>query len=259
MWFFRSKPQNKFFFAAMAGIIGLAGCGNSCVVGVVKNGNGSVAVAAGNPPPSCSLTPIPAVVNAIVVNAPTCEQCPAGTPIKNAFVTVRGIQLRSNGWNGTDSEQWVEIAPQLANNPRQIDLIDNSVQELVAENAMVPAGVYSEVKLQFLGKSSAMADELLSENACGRALSNCMRMADGHVEPLRLPGDAPEMFIRIQNVEVNSTVFLPGSRMELRLTLQPSQVLTSSGTEGLKLQRVLAGRAVVARRAEINDVSDANY
>jgi len=250
MWFSTSNLQNIFACGAMAGAISLAGCGNTCVMGSVNNGSGSGTVKVGNPPPSCSLTPIPAVVNAIVVKAPTCEQCTAASRVKNAFVTVRGIQLRTNGWSGTDSENWVEIAPKLGNEPRQIDLMGDSAEQVLVENAAVPAGMYRQVRLQFDGDSTANAEESLDESSCGRTRSNCVVMTDGHVAPLALPSDPHELLLRIQSSEGESTMFLSGSRIELRLTLAPREVLDfSSTTKGLRLERVLAGHAAIVQQS----------
>jgi len=256
MSFPRSKLRNIFLLCAVvASAIVLASCGNSCVVGTANNGNGSIGVKLGNQSPSCPLTPTPVFASVVVVKAPKCQQCAPGAPMKNAFVTVRGVQLHSNGWNGTDSDEWVEIATKLESKPRPIDLISDSVDELVAENVPVPVGVYTEVRLQLLGDSPAVADELPVENACGRSRSNCVVMADGHTEPLRSLGDTHEMLIPIQSAEGNSAVFLPGSRIELRLALEPRQALTSSGAEGLRLRSVLTGRAVATRRSTIDDIA----
>ena len=43
--------------------------------------------------------------------------------------------------------------------------------------------------------NSAVFKKLPTVNGCGETRWNCIVMADGHVEPLRLPGDAPELLI----------------------------------------------------------------
>jgi hypothetical protein len=229
-------------------VIALIGCGNSCFVGFFNGGNGSVIVQTGNSPPVCSLTQANGAIGVIMLKSPVCETCTAAARVQHVFVTLRSIQLRQSAMDDADSAAWLEIAPQLANEPRQIDLIGNSITEILVENAIVPAGNYREVRLQFFPDSPANVERLAVENACGEKRWNCIIMADGHVEPLRLPGDVPELRITVRSLENDSFAVLPDSRMDLRLSLEPHQVAYSSSTEGWKLQSLLVGRATVIRR-----------
>ena len=248
MRFSRRNLQNTCCCAAMFTVIGLIGCGNSCFVGFFNSGNGSVIVKTGNSPPVCSLTQANGAMGVIMLKSPVCETCTAAARVEHVFVTLRSIQLRQSAMHDTDSADWLEIASQLANEPRQIDLIGNSTTEILVENAIVPAGGYREVRLQFFPDSPANDEKLAVENACGEKRWNCIIMADGHVEPLRLPGDVPELLITVRGLENDSFAVLPDSRMDLQLSLEPHQVAYSSSTEGWKLQSVLVGRATVIRR-----------
>jgi hypothetical protein len=66
-------------------------------------------------------------------------------------------------------------------------------------------------------------------------------MANGRVEPLLLPGDAPELVIDSQHVENDSLLVLPDTTMELRLSFEPHQVLHFSDAEGWTPQTMLVG------------------
>jgi len=233
-------------FAAMV----LAGCGNSCFVGFSNNGNSGVIIVAGSPPPPCSVPQLTGKMRAVALKSLACETCTASARIEHLFVTVRSIQLRRGAAVDANSPDWLEIAPDLAAQPRQIDLIGNTASEMLVQSATLPAGSYRGVRLQFFSGSPASAEDLTSKNACGDSNWNCLITADGHVEPLLLPGDVPELLITFPNDESDLLLVVPDAGMDLRLSLEPGLVSYSSSSEGWKLQYVLVGHATVMRQLE---------
>jgi Domain of unknown function (DUF4382) len=227
---------------------GLAGCANTCFVAAFNNGTGSVAVKAGNPPPPCSLPPANGAVRLIVLKSPTCETCTAAVRLEHVLVTLRSIQLRSSATDKADTEDWLEISPWSAAEPRQIDLLGYSMPETLMESAIVRAESYHEIRLEFFPESHAKPEKLPTQNVCGENRWNCIIMADGHVEPLHMPDDASDLRIAIQSAESNSLVVLPEARMDLQLSLEPQQVFYFSSTEGWKLRNILMGHATVVRQ-----------
>jgi len=220
--------------------MGIAGCGNSCFVGLSINGNGGVIVKAGNPPPSCSLSQATGKTNVAVLRSPA-SNCIAGTCPQHIFVTVRSIQLPAQPAADADSSDGIDLAPLLAIKPHQIDLLGDSSSEILVENAIVPAGNYREMRLGFV--SSAKGSERISSgNACGDGQWNCVVMADGLVVPLDWPGDKAEMTIPLEGTDRTPLVLLPGARIELRFHLESFRTLSPS-TEGWRVQNVLEGRA----------------
>jgi hypothetical protein len=237
----------------MSGVIALAGCGNSCFVGFFNNGNGHVAVAAGSPPPACSFSTARGALRVVALKAPVCELCAATARADHVFVTLRGIQLDPDNMGEPHAADWLEIAPQLANEPRQIDLIGDTMPEILVESANVPAGGYREVRLQFLSDSAASGDKVPAENSCGEMRWNCVVMANGHAEPLHLAGGVPELLVAIQGPNGDSFTMLPDARMDLRLSLEPHQGAYFSSNEGWRLQTVLVGREAIGRRRPVEE------
>jgi hypothetical protein len=224
----------------------IAGCGNSCFVGFSNNGNGGVIVKAGNPPPVCSLAPVNGTMRAVVLKSPVCETCTAETRVHHIMVTVRSIQLRpATDSNTLDS---FEIAPHLANQPRQIDLIGDPSPEILVQSATVPAGSYREVRVRFFSEFTPGSETPPIENACGETRWNCVIKANGEVEPLHFTGDVQELLIPIQSVGSNSFVVLPDSWTDLRLTLESYQQFDFSSTEGWKFHNTLVGHATAYRQ-----------
>jgi Domain of unknown function (DUF4382) len=255
-----SRPNLRFTFCCSAilvfAAIGLAACGNSCFAGVSNNGNGVVIIKAGNPPPSCPFSQGMGTMNVLAAKIQLCETCATTGHVEHVFVTVRGIQLRSDSTSNTDSSGWIELAPQFASEPRQIDLTGSSIPEILVMNAKVPAGNYRELRLQFSPGSPTSPEELPANDPCGAASANCIVMADGHVQPLLFAGDTPELLIPSQNGASNSFVILPDSTTDLQLTLMPHQIARSSDSEGWKLQSILVGHVTAVHQSSLDSQND---
>lgn len=188
------------------------------------------------------------MVSAVALKFPVCESCTPAARAEHTWVTLRGIQIRPSGIDGTNPADWIELAPDLANAPRQIDLMGNSEPTLLVDSRIVPAGNYYEVRLEFFTNSNGIAKEPTAENACREALWNCIRMENGHVEPLHLPGNVSKLDIDSQHIESGSLLVLPDAKIQLRLSLEPHQMLHFSVTEGWTPETVLVGHASFVRR-----------
>jgi len=245
MRFDRAGLRNLFGSGVIIAAISFAGCGNTCFVGFFNNGSGVVVVKSGNPPPPCSLPQARAAINAVALKSAVCETCTADARVEHVFVTVQGIQLLAAVTDGTHND-WLEIAPTLANNPRPIDLLGNSPETLV-ESATIPAGAYREIRLRFCFDSGSN-QECHADTPCGETVRNCVMLADGRIEPLHWPGGTPELFIAIRTPEGDSLAVLPDTFVDLRLSLEVQQAFSVSSIQGLRLQKVLVGRATAAPR-----------
>ena len=252
MRYSRCNFRKIFCCAATLVATELVGCGNSCFVGFFSNGNGHVAVAAGSPPPPCSLNTANGTIRVIARKASVCELCIGAARADHVFVALRGIQFRPDTMEEPNTADWLEVAPQLAKAPRQIDLVGDS-PEIIVDSANLPAGGYREVRLQFLPDSPERDVSLPAGNACGETRWNCLVMSDGHAEQFRLAGDAPELVVAIQSSDGGSFVILPDARMDLTLSLEPHQTAYFSGSAGWKLHSVVAGRPAVARRSTVEE------
>ena len=246
MRFDRASLRNRFRCGAIIAGIGFAGCANSCFVAVFNNGQGGVAVTAGNPPPPCSLTQPKAAINAVALKSAVCETCTGNARVEHVFVTMQSVQLRPMLVDDA-SKDWLEIAPALANKARPIDLVGSAPETLV-ENANVPAEPYREIRLRFCVDSGSNP-ECHADTPCGETLRNCVMMADGRIEPLRWPGGTPELVIAIRTPEGDSLAVWPDSTIDLRLSLEVEQAFSLSSIQGLRLQNVLVGRATAVPRS----------
>lgn len=229
-------------------VIAMAGCGNSCFFAFSNNGVGSAVIVVSNPPPACASSPSMGTMNAAVLKAPMCENCPAANQVAHAFVTLRSVQVHASAAVGADSAEWLELAPHFAKQPRQLDLIgNNSLSEILFENATIPAGSYKEIRLQFVRDTQSGAEVFSTDNPCGDSHWNCTITADGHAEPLRFANELPELVIPLRNGDSDSFLVLPDSKTDLQLSLEPRQMLSTSSGGSLQFQNMLVGRAFAVR------------
>jgi hypothetical protein len=259
--FERSSSRDRRRFGCCVVILfvaALTGCGNSCFAGFSNNGLG-VIIKAGNPPPACSLTQGAGTMQVVAVKSAVCESCPATARMQHVFVTLQSIQLHSSAIADANSPHWLEIAPLLANEPRQIDLMGGPAAEILVERAAVPAGTYHQVRLLFLGDSDGYAGKLLPVNPCGEARHNCVVMADGRVQPLGWPAEVSAVLITSEAMNGGSLEVVPGGRTDLRLSFEAHPMFYSSSAEPLGLRAVLVGHAATAPRSSIEQPDSAAY
>jgi Domain of unknown function (DUF4382) len=233
-------------FAAVVSTVALqAGCTNFCLTGVSNNGNGTVGVTLGNPPPACSLGQANGTVRVLAVKSAACEACTAAARLEHVFVTLRGIQVHPSALADADSADWVELVPELRREPRQIDLMGGAVAEILGESATIPAGNYRQIRLQFLAQDSEAAggEKFESSGSCGTTRSNCVVRADGFAEPLHFSSAEPELRITGEQLTENPLVVWPDARIDLRLRLQANEAIRSSFPERWEPQSELVGTA----------------
>jgi len=232
-------------------VIATAGCGNSCFFAFSNNGVGGAVIVASNPPPVCASSPSMGTMNGAVLRAPICETCPAANRVAHIFVALRGVQIHASAAVGADSAEWLDLAPDFAKQSRQLDLTGNSLSEVLFEDAIIPAGSYKEIRLQFVSDSQSGTEVRSAESRCGDSHWNCTITADGQAEPLRFPNEVPEIVIPLWNGDSDPFLVLPDSKTELQLSLEPRQMFSTSSGGSLQFQNVLLGRAFAARHWSI--------
>ena len=225
-----------------------SGCNNSCFIFISNPSSGTIVFGAGDTNRACKLTTASATVRLVILAVPRCTFCPESSRIKHIFVGIRGIDVHESLMPDDGSPDWQELVPQLANQPRQIDLlspiVDQTTEEPLEEIMTIPAGVYRQVRVRFADDVLAR-DRLQGETACAGAGSNCVVMADNTVRPLLFDTASPELRITTETIAAASLVILPDSGTDLVIELKP--VWTFSGRGDMRLFPVFIGSAKVHR------------
>jgi Domain of unknown function (DUF4382) len=146
----------------------IASCGGSSSVST--SGTGTVHVGLTDPP-SCAF--------------------PNG-PYEHAYVTIRSVQAHTNASAGDGAAGWQELAPQLNNQPMQIDLLgagSNACLLATLGSNVVPAGTYQQFRL-LLVSNDGSGGALPLTNQCAGHGFNCAILHDTTIHELRLSSQA---------------------------------------------------------------------
>jgi hypothetical protein len=129
-------------------------------------------------------------VSVSISDPPSCKH-PNGD-FMHVYITVRSVQAHIDP-NATDSSSgWQELAPQLANQPMQIDLFSDVQTNCVLAqlgSASLPVGSYQQIRL-LLVSNSASGSGTPSTNVCAGNGFNCVVLSDGTFHELELSSQA---------------------------------------------------------------------
>ena len=230
--------------------ISLTGCNNTCFSFTSNPPTGTINIKAGDLKPTCTLTTANGTVRVLTHTVSTCSSCSTSSRIAHIFVSLRGIEIHPSANADDDSPDWQGLmVPEFATHPLQVDLISGTANrgagKPLGEMTEVPARIYRQVRLRFAANQPVKGDPLLEKNACGSAGFNCVVMADGHILPLLLDGDSPDL--HITSDRKTSLLIPPDTDTDLVIELKPVWAWFSSADEGVRLLPALTGNAKVER------------
>jgi hypothetical protein len=154
---------------AIAGLV--AGCsGGTSASPMTQTGTGTVMVSISDPP-SC--------------------RHPNGD-FMHVYITVRSVQAHIDPKATDSSSGWQELAPQLVDQPMQIDLFSDVQTNCVLAqlgSASLAVGSYQQIRLLLVSNSASGAGTP-STNACAGNGFNCVVLSDGTIHELELSSQA---------------------------------------------------------------------
>ena len=99
--------------------------------------------------------------------------------------TVRSVQAHTSATADDNSAGWQELAPQLANQPMQIDLFaagsNACLLTNLGSNAALPAGNYQQIRLLLVANSGGSGPTPGTNNCNGQGF-NCVVLHDGSTQ-----------------------------------------------------------------------------
>ncbi len=132
---------------------------------------------------------LPGTVVVSISDPPSC-MAPNGssTSFTSVFITVRSVQAHIDPKADDNSSGWQELAPQLANAPKQIDLFATPTNCVLAQlgSASLPAGSYQQIRLLLVSNNPAASAATPSSNACAGNGFNCVVLSDNSIHELQL-------------------------------------------------------------------------
>lgn len=235
----------------------VAGCNNTCFTFTSNPPTGKINIKVSDPQPACTLTKAPGAVRLVLQTLPLCSSCSESHRIQHLFVTIADIDVHASSTADDDSPDWQELAPQLAKQPFQVDLMrgvaDQTTREPLGEIVSIPAGIYRQVRVRFVIGPLAADDPLIAKNACGGAAFNCVVMADGTVQPLLFENAYPELRITSERIVGGVLLVFPDMHSDLVIEMKPVWSWVSSAKKDMRLLPALTGNAM-AERAESDEL-----
>jgi hypothetical protein len=237
------------FPAALLFVAGLTGC-NTCVT--FTSPTGTLGIVASDSRPVCNLPKMNAAVRPQLAAEPVCNSCVGSSQVQHIFLGIWGIELNSSATAQDNSPDWQELLPPgLQQKPLQIDLMESNagqaVQAPFGKTALLPAGIYRQLRLRLIPNQPAMKDQLPAQNMCGSRTFNCIVMADGSIQPLQLDEASSALRITSDNMEGAALPFLPDTDTDLIIEWKLVWECSSSADNIVRLLPALTGNAKIRR------------
>jgi hypothetical protein len=215
------KASRRFFLITLILPLALIGCDtNSCILIVSNPGSGGGTISGNGP--NCSLNSMTVSMRMASSLPPL---APEGQPrIQHVFVTLRGIDANPSATADENSPNWQDLAPNLAKEPVQIDLLSHpadSCEPNISARVSVPANAYRQLRLRLFSNQLDASDPVLEQNSCGSAGFNCVVTSDGNIKPLVLDRDLSQ--IQVPSAQITTGLFriLPDSPLNLKIEFNP--------------------------------------
>jgi hypothetical protein len=221
--------------------VSLVGCGDTCFVitGIFPEMSPSN-------PPSCTLGTGSGTVNVHVNSEPASSDAPIAPNLQHIFVTLRGIDAHPSALATEDSPDWQKLAPELENQPVQIDLMASPSLDAKAcargwiARASVRADMYRQVRLRLLSNQPASDEPVPQHNNCAGAGFNCVVAKNGQTYPLALENDGHELRIASDRIAGGSFNVLPDTEIQISIAFNPFASLAVPAGDAVQIAPIFS-------------------
>ena len=196
---------------------------------------------------SCSNTQVegnldPAMGTVVVhVSDPATCEAPQG-PYSHVYVTIKDVQIHSSSSADANASGWIDLTPNLAASPKQIDLLAAGNAQCflatLAPGTQITAGTYQQIRLILLDNNSGAT---ISGNECTGNAANCVVLAaDSSVHTLQLSSEA-QTGIKIPSGQLagGSFVVEEGQTSSLNIDFNACSSIVVQGNGQFRLKPVL--------------------
>ena len=211
----------------------LGGCDNSCVTVSVNPGGGIIS----GTDSTCTVPKMTGNVR-LTLNSSLGPSAASESPsTQHIFVSLRGVEALAAPLAGEDSPEWQELAPKLATQPVQIDLLARATDACRTNSlgdATVPQGGYNQVRLRLVPNQPGANEPVPEENACGPTGFNCVVAGDGSVRPIAW-GETLELRVPAERIQGGFFRVLPGGDIRLAIEFDPRSSMAVPAGDAVRL------------------------
>jgi len=227
------RTSRACFFTTLLFCLCLLGCNNDCFV-FVSNPGATISTST----PSCQFNTATGTVRLRVTASPLASTEPGPASIQHIFVTLRGVEALPSAIADDDSSAWRELAPKLATQPEQLDLLAHGVascESSTFDDVAVPADAYRQIRLRLSPNQPETNESAPEENACGSVGFNCVVTSDGGIRPLALDSHTSQFQIPSDHISGGFFRVLPDTPINLDIEFQPQSSLLLPAAEAVRL------------------------
>src|SRR5215468_10455018 len=193
-----------------------------------------------------------ATVDVSLSDPSTCT-APQG-PYSHIYVTITDVKASTNANAGDNDSSFVDLTPDLKNNPQQVDLLGLANNQCflatLGSKVQLQAGNYQQIRVILLDNGSASK---VTSNKCGNG-ANCVVLgADGSVHTLQLSSEA-QTGIKIPSGQLAGGQFsiAAGQTKDLNIDFDACASIVSQGNGQYRLQPVLHAGEIALTSTSIN-------
>jgi hypothetical protein len=247
--FFRGTPMlrhtqtgfTRLSFLGLALCFLLFGCGDTCFVitGIFPNTTSITN------PPTCKLGDGTGTIIVGINSSHPSPGAPTSPNLEHLFITLRGIDANADAIATEDSPNWHELAPGLASEPVQIDLMNTSVSGAscapsLTRKATVRAEEYRQIRLRLVSDQPTAGDPLPNHNECGGRSFNCVVDTNGYTHALALKNGELDLLITSDHIADGSFNVLPDTETRLSIVFNPYSSLATAVSDGVQVVPVFS-------------------
>jgi hypothetical protein len=194
----------------------------------------------------------PATVNVAVSDPATCSG-PQG-PYSHIYVTITDVQINASASAGNGDPGWVDLTPNLKQNPQQVDLLGQANNQcflaMLGSTTALQPGSYQQIRILLAGNGVTVAG-----NLCG-STDNCVMLSSdpsNTPHPLQLSSEA-QTGLKIPSGQIAGGQFVvtPGQTSDLDIDFNACQSIVAQGNGQFRLKPVLHAGEVSVASSSIN-------
>ena len=173
------------------------------------------------------------------------SEAPTSPNLRHLFIALRGIDANPDAIASEDSPDWHELAPELASDPIQIDLMTISLSgascaSSLTRKVIVRAEEYRRIRLRLVSDQPAAADPLPKHNECGSRSFNCVVDTSGYTHALALKDGERSLLISSDHIADGFFSVLPDTETRLSIVFDPYSSLATSVGDAVEVSPVLS-------------------
>ncbi|MHB1702026.1 MAG: DUF4382 domain-containing protein [Acidobacteriaceae bacterium] len=238
------RKSSSFFAPPFRQIFFLLVLFAAAVVAVIASGCG------GGGSASTTTTPTTMASASVMLSDPATCQAPNG-PFEHVYVTVTDVKASVNSAAGANDPSFVDLTPNLAANPMQIDLLGQANNQCflatLGATTQLQPGNYQQIRIFLADNSTTVANNVCNGSA------NCVVLNNNSIHPLLLSSES-KTGIKISSGQIGNGGFniASGQTKDLDIDFNTCVSIVQEGNGQYRLKPVLHAGEVTTTSSSIN-------